>query len=658
MKLDKILNPEVEIVSFDLFDTLVDRRGYGIHDILDVVTSFALKNWRWAKGVSVEELRHSRFHTSNLVHSSGQITEMHAAEVWKQIVYCKCIEPSNSWNSIVDEIVKLELSLDRELLTVKDHTFDTIAAVKKAGKKVIIFSDMYFSKSDLLTIPIVKKIHDSVDAMYVSQDLQVKKSDGSAYQFLIKELNTPPAKIIHIGDNENSDVIMAKKNGFQAKFYYEKKPFQRPAYAPKNKLDSITTGLSAASTKLAFRIIEWCKRNDCHTIGLIARDGTLFRPFIEKASQILKFEVNFSDIQVDRFTLELASFNSNKTDLHHIQKWIGENQNRKERLQVLTQENGLKDFIPHLENNSLNDELIIPFLSLLDEVRSSTLEHLNSNTSPIAQTAFVDIGYGGSAMRLISNLFTKSSAFYDHRVAFFSLIQNSHFGNNKSLAQPNLVHEECVLNWSKLNMREMTNFAMIEPWFKNRNEGPVVFTRDEKKLCLSRATALPPQNAKNILDHNASFNSSYGLWETYLIAYKPSEFHKIEDSLYQALNHPDKAVTEYYHQHLPSECPETGKPRSVIFPSSHGKIPPLKQLHDADYWLEGSLVYNSETMFPLNEIKHYFNAENNPDIKTIYSDTGIAIKTIPIKPEKVTLKRKVARLRRKALNYVKNSPNL
>lgn len=94
---------------------------------------------------------------------------------------------------------------------------------KNKGKKIILLSDFYMN-SDLVNNMLTHhNIQDIYDHLIISCDFMKTKRSGQLYQTIISNLELCHSQnILMLGDNYDSDIVMAKKFGFKT-FYIERK---------------------------------------------------------------------------------------------------------------------------------------------------------------------------------------------------------------------------------------------------------------------------------------------------------------------------------------------------------------------------------------------------------------------------------------------------
>ena len=96
---------------------------------------------------------------------------------------------------------------------------DVYGRVISCGKTVIITTDMYFTEGVISKL-LCDNGFSGYEKLFVSCEYGCGKSDGGLYRIIKNEYGNK--RIVHMGDNYMSDVLMAGKAGFEAVYYRRK----------------------------------------------------------------------------------------------------------------------------------------------------------------------------------------------------------------------------------------------------------------------------------------------------------------------------------------------------------------------------------------------------------------------------------------------------
>ena len=186
------------VISFDIFDTLIVRyvdKPENIFEIIEqkIESAVNFKNNR----IKAEKIARNKFNR----------------EITIDDIYAE-LERFYDKN-LIYLLKSLEISLEIDFCTRREDVYEFFEKCIELNKKVIITSDMY------LPLEVIKRILEKSNIngytnIFLSSDTGVCKKDGNLFELIIKKLNIKPSKILHIGDNKNSDYNMPNKLGIKA----------------------------------------------------------------------------------------------------------------------------------------------------------------------------------------------------------------------------------------------------------------------------------------------------------------------------------------------------------------------------------------------------------------------------------------------------------
>ena len=276
--IEKIDN--AEIISFDIFDTLLLRPFIKPTDLFNYIEKYYN-----ATGYCYERIMAEK--KVRLVKSLKKNND----EVSLDEIYSKMPQEYHNYK-------KIEIEIETKLLQPNNEMLEIFNYARKHNKTVIITSDMYLPTSILIEI-LHQKGFKYFDSIYVSSEIRKTKASGEIFQHIIKDFDIAPNKILHIGDNYNSDVIMPKAFGIES-FYYPKviKRFmQVPANTRLLKFYNLTNKSLTASIILGLRILNWQNnefKNYWESIGYNL-GGILCTEFVNSSIEIAKNQ-NITDL--------------------------------------------------------------------------------------------------------------------------------------------------------------------------------------------------------------------------------------------------------------------------------------------------------------------------------------------------------------------------
>lgn len=200
--LDRLLK-SVQIVSFDVFDTLIFRDARLPSDIFDIVGKKVLSanEATGFKAVRIQAEKDSK---------AGK-EETTLDEIYDKLTATYGKEKS-------DRLKETEISTELESCHVNPEALRFFNRLKESGKRIVIVSDMYLS-ADTIGKILSDAGYNGYEKLFVSSEYGKTKRSGSLYGYAANELGVRTDQILHIGDNLRSDYLSAKKQGLKAMLY-------------------------------------------------------------------------------------------------------------------------------------------------------------------------------------------------------------------------------------------------------------------------------------------------------------------------------------------------------------------------------------------------------------------------------------------------------
>ena len=186
-----------DVISFDIFDTLLMRRALYPQDIFDLIQEehkdagdfrpFA----KWRREAESKQIENGYFPN------------------WQEI-YQYMKKKHGLSDAEVQNWKDREWELELQALIPRKDILVAYNYAKQIGKKVVLCSDMYFSRQDMKTLLSKNDIND-YDKLFVSCDYQVTKGNGKLFLQVLQFADKKT--ILHIGDNEHGDDFVPRHMG-------------------------------------------------------------------------------------------------------------------------------------------------------------------------------------------------------------------------------------------------------------------------------------------------------------------------------------------------------------------------------------------------------------------------------------------------------------
>lgn len=185
---------KAEIVSFDVFDTLLARPFKQPTDLFRLMEE-ELGVSGFAKERVAAEARARKRHPEQADVTLSQIYESIGSE----------------YKSLMND----ELRYEADLLFVKADGRAIYEEALRQKKHIIAVSDMYLPGSFISDV-LKKKGYGEISEVYVSNEENCCKGDGRLFKAVLEHLNISPSEMVHIGDNPVSDKEAPMKLGIKA----------------------------------------------------------------------------------------------------------------------------------------------------------------------------------------------------------------------------------------------------------------------------------------------------------------------------------------------------------------------------------------------------------------------------------------------------------
>ena len=281
-----------DTISFDIFDTLIFRPFAEPGDLFYFIGErLGYMNFRRIRMESEGEARWTKFRNEE----SFEVT---LEEIWS------LIEEKTGLSA--EEGMRIEQELELEFCYANPFMQEVYNRMLEQGKRIVIVSDMYLSK-DCLAEMLEKNGYTGYEKLYVSCEYNKNKGSGELFELVKKEYKLEKGTVIHIGDNEHSDVKRAKSSGFDTMYYpnvnkkcllyrpYDMSPITGGAYR-----GLVNTHLNCGVYKHSMEyeygyiyagffvvgychfIHEYCKQNQIDKILFLSRDGDIISRVYEK----------------------------------------------------------------------------------------------------------------------------------------------------------------------------------------------------------------------------------------------------------------------------------------------------------------------------------------------------------------------------------------
>lgn len=217
----RILYHEDDVMSFDVFDTLVTRKVATPKGI------FALMQEKLADAAVLPALP---LRVRQGFFDMRWFYERKARERWQkdsreditfEEIY-QCIgEAEKLSNEQLNDLMKMELELEAKNLVGIESNIRQVKALLASGHRVILISDMYLGEKEIRALLVMVDDVFRDLPIYSSADIKKGKWTGNGYKYVRQQEGLDVFHWVHTGDNKSSDIERAKEQGIKTVYYNE-----------------------------------------------------------------------------------------------------------------------------------------------------------------------------------------------------------------------------------------------------------------------------------------------------------------------------------------------------------------------------------------------------------------------------------------------------
>jgi len=451
-------NKSIKVISFDIFDTLVYRKTFEPKNVFKKI-----------------QQNYNKLHDS--FESVRSLKEDIARQKFlKEDIHLKDIYSEFLDKEDIEKYINYELAEDEKLIFANFIIEGWIDLAKRYNKKIILTSDIYYSKKEILNI-LSKKIKNisKISEVYTSSDVGLLKSSSNLFKYILKKEEITPNEILHVGDNIFSDIIMANhlniKNIYIGKSLHVKKIEKKESvllnhdinyqalrthatvFKP-NKYQGNTLFDIGAYTfgpilfEFCYWLLEKTRKNNLTQINLLMREGQIFYKILQF---IVEASKKYSHIQINKLYASRASLyfpylNDTFDNKHLIYSQVTiQDYYKLHRIKIkdtliyqnknMILNHSKKHFI---EDKSLYELIHNDFEKRKKEIKKQSISQSKKFLEYLKQINYtsnsilVDFGGGGSILEVISVLLKnnkpkKNLLFFRKRESFFKEVDFESF---------------------------------------------------------------------------------------------------------------------------------------------------------------------------------------------------------------------------------------
>jgi predicted HAD superfamily hydrolase len=205
----KQLIDKKSIISFDVFDTLLERKISNPSHVFVICENILVKKY----GPEFKSYHHERLHAAFLATHCARTFHKEDSTIHSIMNFLTKIYVG--YDLSTEDLVQMEFEIEKQLLTPRETGVEIYSYAVSQKKQIYICSDMYLSEGF-----IKDRLHEhgisTYEKIYVSGEVGLLKSSGKLFEWILIQNKILRDDLLHIGDNANSDVKMARKSGILA----------------------------------------------------------------------------------------------------------------------------------------------------------------------------------------------------------------------------------------------------------------------------------------------------------------------------------------------------------------------------------------------------------------------------------------------------------
>lgn len=181
-------DPEIRIVIFDIFETLITR------PLIDPESTKRATAARLGRPDFVAR-RHA---------AEAELRKRCERDIGLAAICAEYVRLYGDEDGDAATLQAAEEAVELALARPRTPYVDLLPAARRAGKRVVLASDMFLSEAHLRRMLEQCGILD-FDALYVSSEVGVRKSSGALYEHLLRQERVLPCQALMVGDHPVSD---------------------------------------------------------------------------------------------------------------------------------------------------------------------------------------------------------------------------------------------------------------------------------------------------------------------------------------------------------------------------------------------------------------------------------------------------------------------
>ena len=209
----EIMSDRYQVISFDVFDTLVERALEKPEDLFQLLNPVFDEVTESHHIVGFSELRIAGEALAR--RKAAEAGDAAPEDISLEEIYREIADTYHLSDFCAQRMCEAEKDMERWLCTARPAGRELYELALSMGKTVILISDMYLDENTVRSILHNNK-YTGFKRLYLSSTFGLLKYTGNLFETALMDLCVDPAKMLHIGDNTRTDVDAPRKLGIAA----------------------------------------------------------------------------------------------------------------------------------------------------------------------------------------------------------------------------------------------------------------------------------------------------------------------------------------------------------------------------------------------------------------------------------------------------------
>ena len=307
---------DVDVVSFDVFDTLLVRRVHD-PDLVKVPVARLISSLAADAGVDIswQEVQERRDEIEQAARDdAGKDYPDHEAHYPSFMANTlQSIFSHSADDALLERVTDYEIKIENAMLVPRQDIQQWIESLADSGKRLFAISDMYLPASHISRLLEHAGLLDKFEQVVSSADSFRAKASGHGYDLVRDKFDLDVARWIHVGDNPISDGLRPEEKGIRAFVLQDPEEFRRRAITARyyfysrsrafwrgRATQQLMAPLQAENVERSAQyregynflgpliamfvqsVAEHCRSNNITKIFFLSREGLMFKQVWEK----------------------------------------------------------------------------------------------------------------------------------------------------------------------------------------------------------------------------------------------------------------------------------------------------------------------------------------------------------------------------------------